>query len=171
MRWAAVCAAVIAAADDILYLGAASSDAQFLRVPFVAGFIALMAICAALSARASATRWRPLLLGISTAGLLLLGIIGIFSIGLPLLLAGLLALVGLIISLSRPGSAPERSGRAAAGMVAGGALLAVVVLLGGFILTELALRCPAHGVTGGSGSSLFGGSAYSCDNGKLTISH
>jgi|SRR3984893_6842418 len=171
MRWAGVGAAIIAAAVDALYLGVASSDAQFLRVPFVAGFIALMAICAALSARASATRWRPLLLGIAAAGLLLLGVIGIFSIGLPLLAAGVLALLGLINALSRPGSAPSRSGRAAAGMAAAGALLAVVVLLGGFIVTELALRCPAHGVMGGSGSSLFGGSAYSCDNGKLTISH
>jgi prepilin signal peptidase PulO-like enzyme (type II secretory pathway) len=171
MRWAGVGAAIIAAAVDVLYLGTASSDAQFLRVPFVAGFIALMAICAALSARRSGTRWRPLLLGISVAGLLLLGLIGIFSIGLPLLLAGLLALVGLINSLIRPGTAPRRSGRAAAGMAAGGALLAVVVLLGGFIVTELAIRCPSNGVMGGSGSSLFGGSAYSCDNGKLTISH
>ena len=54
-------------------------------------------------------------------------------------------------------------------MAAGGALLAVVVLLGGFIVTELAIRCPSTGVMGGSGSGLFGGSAYSCDNGKLTI--
>jgi len=171
MRWAGVGAAIIAAADDILYVGAASSDAQFLRVPFVAGFIALMAICAALSARASATRWRPLLLGVAMAGLLLLGVIGILSIGLPLLVAGLLALVGLINSLSRPGSAPGRSGRAPAGMAAGGALLAVVVLLSGFIVTELAIRCPARGVMGGSGPSVLGGSyAYSCDNGNLTIS-
>lgn len=171
MRWAGVGAAIIAAAADVLYLGTASSDAQFLRVPFVAGFIALMAICAALSARTSATRWRPLLLGISSTGLLLLGVIGIFSIGLPLLVAGLLALVGLINSLSRPGAAPRRSSRATtAGMAAGGALLAVVVLLGGFVVTELAIRCPSNARTGGSGSSLFGGSAYSCDNGKLTIS-
>jgi hypothetical protein len=169
MRWAGVGAAIIAAAVDVLYLGVASSDAQFLRVPFVAGFIALMAICAALSARASATRWRPLLLGISTAGLLLLGVIGIFSIGVPLLIAGLLALVGLINSLSRE-SAPGRSGKAAAGMVAGGALLAVVVLLAGFIVTEFAIRCPSNGVIDASGSSLFGGPAYNCDNGKLTIS-
>jgi hypothetical protein len=170
MRWAGVGAAIIAAAVDVLYLGTASGDAQFLRVPFVAGFIALMAICAALSARASATRWRPFLLGIAAAGLLLLGVIGIFSIGVPLLVAGLLALVGLINAL-RPGSAPGRSGRAAAGMVAGGAVLAVAVLLGGFIATELALRCPARGVIGGTGSSLLGGSyAYGCDNGTLTIS-
>jgi hypothetical protein len=171
MRWAGVGAAIIAAAVDALYLGVASSDAQFLRVPFVAGFIALMAICAALSARASAMRWRPLLLGFSAAGLLLLGVIGIFSIGLPLLAAGVLALLGLINALSRPGSAPSRSGRAAAGMAAAGALLAAVVLLGGFVLTELALRCPAHGVMGGNASSLFGGSAYNCDHGKLTIWH
>jgi hypothetical protein len=56
-------------------------------------------------------------------------------------------------------------------MAAGGALLAVVVLLGGFIVTELAIRCPARGVMGGPGPSLLGSSyAYSCDKGKLTIS-
>src|SRR6202165_2624677 len=148
MRWAGGGAAIIAAAVDIVYVGAASSDAQFLRVPFVAGFIALMSIGAALSARASATRWRPLLLGVAAAGLILLGVIGIMSIGLPLLPAGLLALAGLIYSVSRSGSAPGPSGRAAAGMAAGGALLAVVVLLGGFIVAELGVRCSAPGVGG-----------------------
>jgi hypothetical protein len=64
MRWAGVATAVIAGTVDVLYLGYVNSqgagDPQFLRVPFVATFIALMAICAALSSRASAARWRPL---------------------------------------------------------------------------------------------------------------
>jgi hypothetical protein len=51
-------------------------------------------------------------------------------------------------------------------------VLAVVVLLAGVSFTELAVRCPANGQESGSGFSLLGGSyQYSCDNGKLTISH
>jgi hypothetical protein len=168
MRWAGVGAAIIAAAVDVLYLGivgSQGSNPQYLRVPFVAAFIALTAICAALSSLAAA-RWRPLLLGISAAGLLLVGFFAIFSIGLPLLIAGLLALAGLIAE-SR-----GASGKAAAGMAAGGAVVAVVVLLAGFSLTELAIRCPANGVEGGTGADFLSGSyQYRCDNGRLTISH
>src|ERR1700716_4329534 len=118
MRWAGVATAVIAGTVDVLYLGYVNSqgagDPQFLRVPFVATFIALMAISAALSSRASAARWRPLLLGASAGGLLLIGYFGIFSIGLPLLVAGALALVGLIRTLSLAAGATAGSGKAAA---------------------------------------------------------
>jgi hypothetical protein len=176
MRWLPVIAAIIAATVDILYLGFVNSQGdgnpQFLRGPFVAAFIALMAICAALSSRASAARWRTPLLGASGAGLLLLGFFGIFSIGLPLMVAGALALVELIRTLG-PGD-PSRGtlGKAAgAWLAAGGAVLAVVVLLVGITVTELAIRCPGTGTMGGSGATLLGGSyQYSCDNGALTIS-
>ena len=177
MRWAGVGAAIIAATVDVLYLGIVGSQGgsapQFLRVPFVAAFIALMAICAALSARRSAARWRPLLLSISAAGLLLIGFFAIFSIGLPLMVAGVLASLGLINALGQARSSRETSGKAAAvGMAAGGAVVAVVVLLAGFELSELAIQCPPSGIESSSGPSLLGGSyQYSCDNGKLTISH
>ncbi len=176
MRWASVVTAIIAATVDALYLGIVStqgaSDPEFLRVPFVAAFIALMAICAGLSARASAARVRPLLLAVSAAGLLLLGYFAIFSIGLALLVAGLVALIGLINSLGRVWLSREASGKAAAGgMAAGGAVIAVVILLGGFSLAERAISCPAHGMMSGSGSGVLGGSYdYSCNNGNLTIS-
>lgn len=175
MRWAGVGAAIIAAAVDALYPGLVGSqggsDPQFLRVPFVAVFIALMAICAALSSLALAVRWRSLLLGFSAAGLLLLGFFAIFSIGLPLLIAGLLALGGLIGTLSFAGSGGASGKAAAGGMAVGGAMVAVVLLLAGFSLTELAIRCPANGVEGGRGTDFLSGSyQYSCDNGKLTIS-
>ena len=176
MRWAGVIAAIIAAAVDALYVGVigsqGGSDPQFLRVPFVWGFIALMAICATLSSAASAVRWRAFLLGFSAGGLLLLGFFAIFSIGLPLLVAGLLAVGGLIGMLS-PAESRGPSGKAAAGgLAAGGAAVAVVVLLAGVSLTELAIRCPAIGVESGSGGDFLSGSyQYTCDNGKLTISH
>jgi hypothetical protein len=175
MGWAAVGAAVIAVADDAFYLGVLNtqggSNPQFLRAPFVAAFIALMAIFAGLSTRASAARWRPLLLGISAAGLLLLGFFGIFSIGVPLMVAGVLASLGLINALGPARSSGEPSGKASAAVAAGGAVLAVVILLVGLSLTELAIRCPANGIESGSGGVLLGGPyQYSCDNGKLTIS-
>jgi hypothetical protein len=176
MRWAGVAAAVIAGTVDVLYLGYVNSqsagDPQFLRVPFVATFIALMAICAALSSRASAGRWRPLLLGASAAGLLLLGYFGLFSIGLPLLVAGALALVGLIGTLSLTRGSTAGSGQAAAaGMAVGGAVLAVAVLVAGFSLAEGAIRCPARGIESGGGTGILGGSyQYSCADGKLTLS-
>ena len=174
MRWAGIAAAIIAASVDGLYLGVVgsqgASDPEFIRLPFVASFIALMAICAALSARASAARWRSLLLGISTGGLLLLGYFGMFSIGLPLLVAGLIAGYGTIRTLTH-GSLGGTSGGAAVGMAAGGAMAAIVILLIGFLLADLAIRCPSDGTVGGSGTTLLGGSySYSCDNGKLTIS-
>jgi hypothetical protein len=130
MRWAGVGAAIIAAADDALYLGVVNtqggSNPQFLRAPFVAAFIGLMAICAALSSRASAARWRPLLLGVSAAGLLLLGFFGIFSIGLPPLVAGALASWGLISALGQARSSGETSVRAAVVMAVGGVVATVV---------------------------------------------
>jgi hypothetical protein len=175
MRWAGVGAAIIAAADDALYLGIVGtqggSNPQFLRIPFVAAFIAAMAICAALSSRASALRWRSLLLGVSAAGLILIGFFGIFSIGLPLVVAGVLASLGLINSLGQARANGKTSGSAAVAMAAGGGVLATVALLAGISLTELALRCPANAIESGSGASLLSGSyQYSCDNGKLTIS-
>jgi hypothetical protein len=137
----------------------------------VAAYIALMAICASLSSYASAGRWRPLLLGISVAGLLLLGFFGIFSIGLPLMVAGVLASLGLINALGPARSPGEGSRKASAAVAAGGAVLAVVVLLVGLSLTELAIRCPANGVEEVSGTNFLGGPyRASCDNGKLTIS-
>jgi hypothetical protein len=56
-------------------------------------------------------------------------------------------------------------------MAAGGAIASIAVLLGGFTVSESAIRCPTTGQMGGGGVSLLGGSySYSCDEGRLTIS-
>lgn len=175
MRWTGIAVAAIAGTVDVLYLGYVNSQQAsapwFLRVPFVAGFIVLMAICAALSAWASAIRWRPLLLGASAGGLLLLGFFAMFSIGLPLVAAGLVALAGLMGTLSQTDPAARMSSALArVGMAAVGAVMAVVILLAGFTLTEFAIRCPVSGTEGGGGGPVLGSYQYSCDNGKLTIS-
>ena len=119
MRRLAGVAAIIAAVVDATYYGFVSHqdghDPLGWRVAFVATFIALLAITAALSTRASATTWRPALLALSAIGLLSMGFIGIFSIGLPLLIAGALAFVALIFRWPHPGSRQASSKRALVG--------------------------------------------------------
>ena len=79
-------------------------------------------------------------------------------------------MLGLVNALGNSALSAGTSGRAVVVMAAGGAVAAVVVLLAGPSVTELAIRCPANGVEGGSGPSFLGGSyQYSRDNGKLTI--
>lgn len=169
MRRLAIAAAVIAAVVDVLYLGAVRSQSgrgagQFLTVPFVAGFIALLAIAAALSVRASAEPIRPALLALSATGLLATGYVALFSIGVPLLIAGLLALVAGVLSLTR---SPRRAGVQALA----GVLVAAVVFVGGFSLTERAITCPPTGFESGGGRGFLLGGAYhyTCVNGRLTV--
>ncbi|MDQ6878468.1 MAG: hypothetical protein M3082_12410 [Candidatus Dormibacteraeota bacterium] len=91
--------AILVAAVDILYLavvrGQGVSDQPWVA-PFVAAYLAALAICAALAAAVPSGRWQAGLLGTSAAGLLLLGFFALFSIGLPLVAAGLLAIFGLV---------------------------------------------------------------------------
>lgn len=134
------------------------------RQTFVAAFIAVMVIAAALALRPSAASWRTVLLGLSSIGLLAIGYVGIFSIGLPLLLAGLAVLGVLIGSLV---ASPQPAGVLRAGA---GGLLALVIFVGGLELTAQAISCPAVGFEGGSGSSLLRGPYhYLCVDGKLTV--
>jgi hypothetical protein len=164
MRWLAVTAAIIAAVTDILYygvvVGQGGHDPIRWRVPFVATFIAVLAMTAALSARSSSRAWRPGLLGLGAIGLLAMGFIAIFSIGLPLLLAGALAFISLTASR-------QPAGLLKAGA---GALIALVIFVGGFEFSERAIACAPTVVETGSGSGLLSGPYhYTCVNGKLTL--
>ena len=171
MRWLAGVAAIIAAVVDTLYVGILISqnrqgphDPLGLTVIFVATFIAVLAVSAALVALGPAITLRPALLGLSAVGLLAMGYIAIFSIGLPLVLAGGLAFVALLISLR---ASPQPAGILKAG---GGALLALAIFVGGFEATIRAITCPATGVETGSGSGIVSGPYhYTCVNGKLTV--
>ncbi len=110
--------AILVAAVDILYLavvrGQGVSDQPWVA-PFVAAYLAALAICAALAAAVPSGRWQAGLLGTSAAGLLLLGFFALFSIGLPLVAAGLLAIFGLVRQLK----AIERIERGQSGVVIG----------------------------------------------------
>lgn len=170
MRWLAIVAAVIAAVVDILYLGIVRSQpgpggGQYLRVPFVAAFIALLAMAAALSARESAAKIRPALLALSATGLLATGYVALFSIGFPLLIAGALAFVAAVLSLTR---SPRPAG---ALFALAGVLVAAVIFVGGFDLTQVAIACPPTGYMSGSGQGFIftGAYHYTCANGKLSV--
>jgi len=98
------------------------------------------------------------------AGLLTAGVFAAFSIGLPLVVAGIL--VGF--SLSRTQREPRRGVARLSGLVA--AALTVGVLIGGLDVTQRLIVCPDSGQVAGGGSGLVSGSyQYECNNGRLTI--
>jgi hypothetical protein len=164
--WAAI---VLVLADLVAYgviirtQGEPQPDA--FTVPFVAAYLALMALALWMSLldRAFLVKVRPALRATAAAGLLLLGIFAAFSIGLPIFAAGVLAAVVAIRALAGP-----RLRNAVLSEVAA-AVIAVIVLVGGFGLTQRLILCPPSGTIGGSGSGfLTGGYHYQCINGTLT---
>ncbi len=170
LRWVVLTAVIVACAVDLFYISQVVGPPGGRGYPlvwrpvFVASFIAVMVVAAALAVRPSAAGWRVVLLGLSAVGLLAMGYLAIFSIGLPLLVAGLavlVVLVGAVLTSRQPAGVL----RAAAG-----GLLALVIFFGGLELTAQAISCPAHGFEGGTGGSFVRGPFhYICVAGKLTI--
>jgi hypothetical protein len=106
---------------------------------------------------------RPAMLAAAAAGLLLLGFFALFSIGLPLFVAGILAAIAAIRSLG------GRAGKREVLSEVAGAVIALIVLLGGFEVTQRIIVCPPTGTMAGSSSGfLTGPYHYRCDNGTLT---
>jgi hypothetical protein len=98
--WLALSAAVVAVATDVLYLAIIRAQGpgepgDWVTVTVVASVILALAACAGVAAVAAgpAPSTRRVLLLIATAGLFVMGVLGIFSIGLPLLGAGVLCLI------------------------------------------------------------------------------
>jgi hypothetical protein len=165
--WASI---VLVVADVIAYLllitaqGPGQSDMTFV-VPFVASYLAVAAIVLRLSlvSQPGLVAWRPALRASAAAGLLVLGVLAAFSIGLPIFLAGVLAAIAAVRAL-----AGCQLKNALLSQIAGG-LIAVMVLVGGFEVTQRVIQCPPTGSSGGSGSGfLTGGYHYECFNGTLT---
>lgn len=171
MRRLGLIVAIVVATVDLLYIWyirfvqGGTSDQPW-RVPFVASYLGVMAICALLSATLPAGSWRVGLLAASAGGLLLLGFFGLFSIGLPLLVMGLLAAAALIRALQ---SAKRR--RLAAGASIAGALAAVTVLFAGFEITARIIACPPGAVSGGGSGFLTGSYSYTCQNGRAIVTY
>jgi hypothetical protein len=77
---------------DLLYLqlvlfGQGAAPPSPSRVAFIATWIALSGAAAVVGGVASGAGTRAVLLGVATAGLLVMGVVGAFSVGIPLLLA------------------------------------------------------------------------------------
>lgn len=166
MTWFAL---VFALATDAVYLllilGQGGAPSDVVTVAFVASYLAALA---ALLAASLPRRWsavvRLSLRAAAAGGLLVLGILAIFSIGLPLLIAGAMAVGAAVRTLRGPFLSTSSISAVAA------AAVAVVVLVAGFEVTERLIVCPAHGSSGGGGTGLVTGPYYyDCVNGQLTF--
>jgi hypothetical protein len=94
----AVVAAGITAGTDVAYLIIIASEGFGFtaRVVVVASFLALMALASLLGGRRSPSVGSALMLGTASGGLIGAGILGMFSIGLPLLIAGAFATIAWV---------------------------------------------------------------------------
>jgi hypothetical protein len=134
-------------------------------VPFVSGFMLVMAALLALSllAHPRLVPLQPAMLAFAAAGLLALGIFAAFSIGVPIFVAGILAAAAAVRALVGTKRTTMLS-EVAAGVIA------VVVLVGGFAVTQRIVVCPPSGTMGGGGSGfLTGAYHYQCVDGTLTM--
>jgi hypothetical protein len=157
-------AAILTIAVAIAYVPlAARNPSGRATVFFVAAFLVLMA---ALLLRSMAPRVpgsvRMSFRAGAGGGLLVLGVLALMSIGLPLILAGLAAFLAAgVTGVERPLKSALFSGVAA--------LLAVVVLITGFEVTQRIIDCPAHGYMSGSGTGFVTGPYhYECVDGRLS---
>ena len=144
--------------------GALPPDA--FTVPFVAGYLALMAAMLGLSLTRPSilVRLRPAFRAGSAAGLLVLGVLALFSVGLPFVISGALATGAAVRTLA------GRPRRKTVITEVAAAAVALVVLVAGFEITERLIVCPAQGTSGGSGYGLVTGAYHwQCVDGRLTF--
>jgi hypothetical protein len=166
MAWVALAIVVL---EDVAYLLLIRSQAEVApdayTVPFVAGYLLAVAALLGISLlRLPSPGWRMPLRAGAAGGLLVLGILAAFSIGLPLILAGILATGSAVRTLKGPFWAPTGLFGAAA------ALAAVAVLVTGFEVTERIIVCPSSGNMSGGGSGFVTGPYhYECVDGQLSF--
>jgi hypothetical protein len=159
---AALCAVIVDALYVVAIIRQGNVDEPW-RVVFVASFIALLALSAGLGGALPEMWWASALLAFAAIGLVALGALALFSIGIGLLLAGGIALVALVQALARGRS---RRARVAALIAAG---LPVLLLVGGFyVVGRLPPGCPSD-ASHLEGSMSDGGTTthYVCENGRL----
>jgi hypothetical protein len=170
MTWFAL---IIALASDAAYLSLTRGQAggqqglvlDVFTLPFVAGYVFVLA---SLLAASLMHRWKPAirtsLRAAASGGLLVLGVIAIFSIGLPLVIAGAMATGATVRTLRGPMFTRSSVSAVAA------AIAAVAVLVAGFEVTERVIVCPDQGtVTGGGAGFVTGPYHYECINGRLAF--
>jgi hypothetical protein len=168
MTWFAL---IVALASDAIYLSLTRGQASgqqglvldVFTLPFAAGYVFVLA---AMLAASLMHRWKPAvrtsLRAAASGGLLVLGVIAIFSIGLPLVIAGAMATGATVRTLRGPMFTRSSVSAVAA------AIAVVVVLVAGFEVTERMIVCPGQGtVTGGGSGFVTGPYHYECINGRL----
>jgi len=167
LRVVLIVAAALVALTDVLYIVIINAQGQTLQpyIPrFVGAYLAVSAaaLVASVVPRPEIVRIRVALRAAAAAGLLALGFLAAFSIGAPLVIAGLLTTFALTRTARDARSRPARL----SGIVA--AALSVALLLGGLELSQRAIVCPAGSNQAGGGSSLILGSyQYQCVHGVL----
>jgi hypothetical protein len=132
-------------------------------VVFVATCLALISAMLAISIRRQplVIGLRPAMRAASAAGLLVIGVLALASIGILLVAAGALATGAAVRALAGLRWHGVMSEVAAA-------IVAIAVLVAGFEVTERMIVCPATGLSGGSGYGLItGGYHWSCVDGRL----
>jgi hypothetical protein len=130
-----------------------------LTVPFVASYLIAMALLLATSLMVP-FRIRPLLRTAPAAGLLVLGGLAAFSIGLPIVGLGILASTSAVLAIRAQPSGASLAAAAAAG------LASIAVLIIGLQITSTYVVC-SPSVSSGGTAGLFGPSSYRCDYGHL----
>jgi hypothetical protein len=166
MTWVALAIVLL---EDAVYVLLIRSQGQLApdayTVPFVAGYLILMAALLAVSlVRPPSPSWRTPPRAGAAGGLLVLGILGAFSIGLPLILAGILATGASVRTLKGSFWAPAGLFGVAA------AVAAVAVLVTGFEVTERMIVCPSSGNMSGGGTGLVTGPYhFECVDGRLSF--
>jgi len=165
MRRFAILSGVIAFVADGVYVYIVTrqgGDDGTLRVPFVMAFIAVCGIVCLVSVVVPLKGARLVLLSFSSIGMLVLGFLAAFSIGLLLWLAAVPALIASFRLLVSP--LPR-----ILSFVTGG-VIALLVLAAGMWATQFPVRCPPGGASSGSGVGfLTGDYHWTCVNGKLTV--
>ena len=138
---------------------------ELFTISFIASYLLLMVVVLALSlvhSRSAAAR--AALRAAAAAGLLVLGVLALMSIGLPLVIAGAMAFAATLRTLPRPVFTPSNLPGGAS------AVVAVAVLIAGFEVTGRMIVCPAQGSMSGGGSGfLTGPYYYDCENGHLNF--
>ena len=130
-----------------------------LTVPFVACYLVAMALLLATSLMAP-FRIRPLLRAAPAAGLLVLGVLAAFSIGLPIVGLGILAASSAVLAIRAQPSGASVAAAAAVG------LASIALLIIGLQIASTYIVC-SPSVSSGGTAGLFGTSSYRCDYGHL----
>ncbi len=167
MVWVAFAIVLI---ENALYFGLVRNLSDYApdayTVPFVTAYMLLMAVLLSVSLvqHPKIVLARTALRAGAAGGLLVLGIVAAFSIGLPLIVAGILAAGATVQTLAPPHLTPA----AISGVLA--AFACVALLVTGFEVTERLIVCPEHGTMSGGGSGFVTGPYhYECVDGRLSF--